>query len=328
MERRKLGESDLRVSVIGMGCWQLDTGQWGSNEAEGIAAVHAALDCGINLFDTAEAYGKGLSERILGKALAGRRDRAIIATKISASHLAVDQIRGCCEGSLKRLQTDYIDLYQIHWPTRQVPMDDAMDELLKLRHEGKIRAIGVSNFDCRQMDLVRSRGPIASLQPPYSLFWRNIEAEILPYCRRHNIGVLAYSPLAQGLLTGRYNLQNRPAPGHGRNVLFNIPRAYEACVRAVDQMKQIAEQLGLTMTQLALQWVVAAEGITAALVGARRPEQVRANAAAVAEMRLTPEAREQLDRISRDALQGIELPSTLWDWYPDKHLDEQAGKAR
>lgn len=322
MDKRRLGHSDLHVSVVGMGCWQLDTGYWGSTEAEVIAAVHAALDCGINLFDTAEGYGHGRSEQILGKALADRRDQAVIATKISAGNLAVEQVRPHCEASLERLGTDYIDLYQIHWPTRQVPMERSMEELVKLQKEGKIRHIGVSNFDCQQMDLVRSRGSIVSLQPPFSLFWREIEDEILPYCRQHNISVLAYSPLAQGLLTGRFNRQNRPAPDEGRNVLFQDSEAYERCVGAVEQMKPIADAQGAALSQLAIQWVLSTEGVTSALVGARRADQVRANAAA-AEVQLPRNVYEQLDRISRQALEGVALPRSMWNWYPDKALDEQ-----
>ncbi len=326
MEKRRLGDSDLHVSVVGMGCWQLDTGHWGSTEAEVIAAVHAALDCGINLFDTAEGYGRGRSEQILGKALADRRDEALIATKISAGNLAVEQIRPHCEASLARLGTDYIDLYQIHWPTRQVPMDRSMAELVKLQKEGKVRHIGVSNFNCQQMDLVRSGGNIVSLQPPFSLLWREIEGEILPYCRQHNIGVLPYSPLAQGLLTGRYNRQNRPAPDEGRNVLFQIPEAYERCVGAVEQMKPIADAQGVALSQLAIQWVLSTEGVTSALVGARKPDQVRGNTAA-SEVQMPRDVYEKLDRISRQALDGMALPCSMWDWYPDKALDEQERQA-
>ena len=326
MEKRKLGDSDLLLSVVGLGCWQLDTNHWGTTESECIATVHAALEAGINLFDTAEGYGNGTSENILGKALVGRRDHAVIATKISANHLAPDQVRPTCLASLKRLRTDYLDLYQIHWPTRQVPMDQTMDELLKLQHEGKIRYIGVSNFNCPQMDLVRSHGPIISLQPPYSLFWRDIEPHILPYCRRHNIGVLCYSPLAQGLLTGRYSPDHRPAPDQQRNVLFSMPDAYHRCTRAVQQMKPLAQRADMTLTQMAIQWVLGTEGVTAALVGARRPDQVAANVAA-ASLPLPTDARHELDHISRLALRGLKLPLSMWDWYPDKQLDEQENQS-
>ena len=237
-------------------------------------------------------------------------------------NLAVDRVRPHCEASLERLGTDYIDLYQIHWPTRQVPMERSMEELVKLQKEGKIRHIGVSNFDCQQMDLVRSRGSIVSLQPPFSLFWRDIEDEILPYCRQHNISVLAYSPLAQGLLTGRFTRQNRPAPDEGRNVLFQDSEVYERCVGAVEQMKPIANAQGAALSQLAIQWVLSTEGVTSALVGARKPDQVRANAAA-SEVQLPRNVYEQLDRISRQALEGVALPRSMWNWYPDKALDEQ-----
>ena len=194
---------------------------WGAaDDAELIRVIHRALDLGVTLVDTAEAYGQGHAEEVLGKALVGRREKAVVATKVAPNHLAPGELAGAIEGSMKRLQTDYLDVYFIHWPNPDFPIGPTMEALERLRAKGRIRAIGVSNFGPKEMDQARSHGTIDVLQPPYNMLWREIEAEILPYCRKHNIGIMPYSGLAQGLLTGyavaQYRVRRRRrAPDHG-----------------------------------------------------------------------------------------------------------------
>ena len=164
-----------------------------------IRVIHRALELGVTLIDTAEAYGKGHAEEVVGTALAGRRDRAVIATKVMASRLDPQELQAALEGSLRRLQTDYVEVYFIHWPNPDFPIGPTMEALERLRADGRIRAIGVSNFGPEEMDRAREYGTIDVLQPPYNMLWREIEAATLPYCRKHNIGVMPYSGLAQGL---------------------------------------------------------------------------------------------------------------------------------
>ena len=184
MEYRKLGQTDIDVSVIGLGCWPFAGGAyWGEQDDEdSIATVRAALDAGINFFDTAEGYGRGYSEQVLGRGLQGRRHEAVIATKVSASHLSAEEVARACEQSLTNLQTDYIDLYQIHWPNWQIPLSETVEALGLLRQGGKIRAIGVSNFAVRDQSDMLALSDCATNQLPYSLLWRVIEDDIQPLC--------------------------------------------------------------------------------------------------------------------------------------------------
>ena len=207
MQRRQLGNTSLKVSPIGVGFWGIVGGDyWGAQEeSDTINTVRAALDAGINFFDTAEGYGDGYSEEMLGRALKGRRSEAIIATKVSQDNLAPDDIRAACERSLKRLQTDCIDLYQVHWPSRAIPFEDSMSTLLDLQRAGKIREIGVSNFGNLDMPEMLACGRFEANQLPYSMLWRAIEYEVQPQCVEGNISILPYSPLNQALLTGRYS---------------------------------------------------------------------------------------------------------------------------
>ncbi|MGA9235539.1 MAG: aldo/keto reductase, partial [Desulfobacterales bacterium] len=202
MELHPLGSSHIKISRIVMGTWQAGKEMWvGIDDSESIAAIRAAYDAGITTFDTAEAYGNGHSERIVAKALSDVRDRVVYATKVFANHLRYDQVIKACERSLKNLATDMIDLYQIHWPsgsfkTPKVPIEETMRALNELKVQGKIRAIGVSNFSRPQLEEVAGYGEIVSLQPPYSLFWRQLETDAMPYCVENDVTILAYSPMA------------------------------------------------------------------------------------------------------------------------------------
>jgi aryl-alcohol dehydrogenase-like predicted oxidoreductase len=209
MELRMLGTSNIKISPIVMGTWQAGKDMWvGIDDTESTQAIKAAYDAGITTFDTAEVYGNGHSEKIVGNALCDVRARVVIATKVFSNHLQYKQVIDACHGSLKNLNTDYIDLYQIHWPPgsfggKKVPLEETMRAMTDLKEQGKIRAIGVSNFSRSQLEDAATYGRIDSLQPPYSLFWRKVETDAMPYCRENNITLLAYSSMAQGLYSAR-----------------------------------------------------------------------------------------------------------------------------
>ena len=228
METRTLGNSEVQISPILMGTWQAGKKMWvGIEDEESIKAIRGGFEAGITTIDTAEVYGEGHSERIVGKALADVREQVVYASKVFSNHLKYDQVIEACDRSLENLQTDYLDLYQIHWPSGNfnsevVPIEETMKALNKLKEQGKIRAIGVSNFSRTQIEEAAQYGRIDSLQPPYSLFWRQVEKDARDYCVENNIAILAYSSLAQGLLTGKFGIDHQFAEGDHRakNKLF------------------------------------------------------------------------------------------------------------
>ncbi|MBT4125726.1 MAG: aldo/keto reductase [Chloroflexi bacterium] len=289
MQYNSLGNTDIKVSEFALGCWPFAGGSvWGpQDDAVSIATVHAALDKGITFFDTAEGYNDDShSEEVLGRALAGRRDEAVIATKISPPHLVPDLVEETCDASLQKLQTDYIDLYQIHWPNHSVAVEDSMAALLKLRDSGKIRSIGVCNFGVGDLSAALESAEIVTDQLPYNLLWRPIEVEIAPKCLDNNIGLICYSPLAQGLLTGRYASADDVPDGLSRSRLFSNDRPLsnhgeDGCEAeafdAIAQVIKIADELGEHPAKVALAWVRSRPGITALLVGARSPEELDLN---------------------------------------------------
>jgi aryl-alcohol dehydrogenase-like predicted oxidoreductase len=309
MQTRPLGQSGIEASVVGFGAWAIGGWMWGgTDESESIRAIHAGLDAGMNLIDTAAVYGLGLSEMIVGKAIRDRRDRVVLATKCSMvcdpsrgvfkfrssslgpdpnGHVVIhissapDSIRREVEDSLKRLQTDYIDLYQTHWQDTTTPFQDTMAALLDLKRQGNIRAIGVCNASCAQMDAYREAGPLDSDQEHYSMILRRIEEDQLPYCREHGIAVLAYSPLARGLLTGKAGPERQFDSGDHRSGLEMFRPENRLRVAAMlDRFRPIAEARGITLAQLALAWTVAQPGLTHALSGVRTVRQAQENAAA------------------------------------------------
>lgn len=288
MEYRRLGQTDMHVSVMALGCWPFAGGAvWGEqDDAVSVATVHAALDAGINFFDTAEGYEKGHSERVLGRGLLGRRAEAIIATKVSGSHLAKDDVIKACEQSLVNLQTDYIDLYQIHWPNWKVPLAETVEALQQLKQAGKIRAIGVSNFAMQDLGEMVTLSECTTDQLPYSLLWRVIEREIQPLCLENKVGIICYSPLAQGLLTGRYATADAVPDGLSRTRLYantrpmaehTDPGCETEVFAALTAIHRIADGLGQPMATVALAWVKQQPGITSFLVGARKPEELQWN---------------------------------------------------
>ncbi|HNZ38053.1 MAG TPA: aldo/keto reductase [Candidatus Latescibacteria bacterium] len=314
MELRQLGKSDLKVTPVVFGAWAIGGWFWGgTDDAEAVTAIRAAVDEGINTIDTAPMYGFGHSEEIVGKALKGIRDKVIVATKCglrwnrtdgdfhfvaqdeqNRSHqiykvLKPDSIIEECELSLKRLNVDVIDLYQCHWPDTTTPIADTMGALMKLKEQGKIRAIGVSNFTPAMMRECLNTAPLASDQPKYSLLAREIEADVLPFCRENNIGVIVYSPLAQGLLTGKVTMDRQFAPGDLRvNTPWFQPQNRQRVLDALGRIRPIADAHRATLGQVAINWVINTPGVTSAIVGARNAAQVRENVHA-AEFRLSEE---------------------------------------
>ena len=317
MELQPLGSSEIKISPIVMGTWQAGKEMWvGIDDSESIAAIRAAYDAGITTFDTAEAYGNGHSERIVAKALSDVRDRVVYATKVFANHLRYDQVIKACERSLKNLATDTIDLYQIHWPsgsfnTPKVPIEETMRALNELKVQGKIRAIGVSNFSRPQLDEVAGYGEIVSLQPPYSLFWRQLETDAMPYCIENDVTILAYSPMAQGLLTGKFTPEHRFAPGDHRakNRLFEGEN-YRRVQAALEKLRLIAAKHDCTLGQLALAWVMSHPN-TCAIAGARNAEQAVQNAAA-AKVKLSAEDLKQMDAIGRSVTDQLDDNPVMW----------------
>jgi aryl-alcohol dehydrogenase-like predicted oxidoreductase len=292
VEYRNLGKTDIDVSVIALGCWPFAGGAyWGDqDDQDSIDTVHAALDAGINFFDTAEGYGRGHSERVLGQGLRGRRHEAVIATKVSASHLSALDVQRSCEQSLVNLQTDYIDLYQIHWPNWKIPLSETVGALERLKQQGKIRAIGVSNFAVGDLSEMLEVGWCETDQLPYSLLWRVIEAEIKPLCEANGVGILCYSPLAQGLLAGIYaTLQDVPEnlmrtrwyAGSRPNTDHDDPGCEAEVFSALDEVRRIADELGEPMASVSLAWLRQQAIVTSILVGARKPAEVGWNLPAI-----------------------------------------------
>jgi len=289
MESIELGNSGISSSRIGLGTWAIGGWMWGgTDEAQAIATIHAALDRGITLIDTAPVYGFGTAEQIVGKALAagGMRRQAILATKAGIEwsegsprrDSRPSRLRQELVDSLRRLQTDYIDLYQIHWPDPLVPIDEVATELQRMHREGKIRAVGVSNFSPQQMEIFRSVAPLHSVQPPYNLFERGIDADVLPYAERTQLTVLAYGALCRGLLAGRIR---KDTQFNGDDLRRADPKFADAGLRlqylnAVEELDALAhERFGRDVLALAVRWVLD-RGPTVALWGARRPDQLDA----------------------------------------------------
>lgn len=322
MQYRQLGQSELQVSPIAVGFWGIVGGDyWGEqDEADTIHTVHTALDAGINFFDTAEGYGGGYSEQMLGRALKGRRDQAIIASKVSANNLAPTDLRTACERSLTHLQTDVIDLYQIHWPNQDLPFEDTMQTLLDLKQEGKIRVIGVSNFGKQDMPDMLQYGRYESNQLPYSLLWRAIEFDIQPQCDEHQISILPYSPLNQALLTGRYSnadempyqrTRTRHFNGNRQDSRHGLPGFEEETFAALSAIQEICDDIGESMVHVALAWLLHKPAVISVLAGARTPQQVESNVKA-ANLSLSEDTMSRLDAVTDDLKQKLGSDPDMW----------------
>jgi aryl-alcohol dehydrogenase-like predicted oxidoreductase len=312
MRNRRLGNSDLDLTPIGVGAWAMGGGGWAfawgpQDDDESIAAIRAALDGGVNWIDTAAVYGLGHSEEVVARALEGRANRPYVFTKCERiwnekgeiqKSLKRDSVRKECEASLRRLKVDAIDLYQIHWPEPDEDVEEGWETLARLKEEGKVRWIGVSNFNAAQLERARKIAPVTSLQPPYSAISPEIEGALLPYCREHGIGVLAYSPMKSGLLTGKMTKERVAAfpqdDFRKRALAFQEPNLTKNLALA-ELMKQIGSRHGRTAGETALAWVLRHPAITAAIVGMRSAEQVNGVIGAL-EFRLTPDEIAEIDR--------------------------------
>lgn len=307
MELRKLGSSNVHVTSVAFGAWAIGGWMWGGAERNAaVKAIRKSIDLGITTIDTAPVYGFGLSEEITAEAVKGMRDKVQILTKFGMSwdgtrgqffmatrdnrgnpidiyvYSAKDSVIKECEESLSRLGTDHIDLLQIHWPDPTTPVEETMEALNILIGQGKILAAGVSNYDAGLLDDARKVCDIASDQVPYSMLKRDIEEDLVPYCIENNVGILAYSPLQRGLLTGKFKPDHKFREGDSR---AGLPWYKKENIRKVngflDKLKPLAESKGATLSQLVLRWTIQQPGITCALAGARDPDQVVENAGAL-----------------------------------------------
>jgi aryl-alcohol dehydrogenase-like predicted oxidoreductase len=291
MQKHRLGNSDMDITPIGIGAWAMGGGGWKfawgpQDDEESIAAIHRALDAGVNWIDTAAVYGLGHSEEVVARALEGRSNQPYVFTKCErvwddkgeiGGSLKRDSIRTECEASLRRLKRDVIDLYQIHWPMPEQDIEEGWSAMAELQKEGKARWIGVSNFNSAQMERVRKIAPVTSLQPPYSILSPEIEQDQLPYCRQHNIGVIVYSPMKSGMLTGAMTRERIAAMPDDdfrkRTPNFQEPKLSRN-LRLADLLKQIAARHGRTAGEAAIAWTLGHSGVTAAIVGMRSAKQV------------------------------------------------------
>ncbi len=304
MELIKLGKSDVKVTPIAFGAWAIGGWLWGGAEKkDAINAIRKSVDLGITTIDTAPVYGFGLSEEITGEAIKGIRDKVQILTKFGIRWDAVkgeffmatkdnqgenidiywysakDSVIKECEDSLKRLGTDHIDLLQIHWPDPTTPVEETMEALERLKEQGKIRAAGVSNYDVPLMEEAEKTTLLASNQVPYSMLRRDIEEDVVPYCIQNNVGILAYSPLYRGLLTGKFDPGHKFKEGDARaGLLWFKTENVKKVNKFLDKIRPLAESKRATLPQLVLRWTLQQPGITCVLAGARNPEQVADNA--------------------------------------------------
>jgi aryl-alcohol dehydrogenase-like predicted oxidoreductase len=323
MKTNKLGNSDLYITPMGFGSWAIGGAGWQfgwgkQNDSDSIAAIHCALELGINWIDTAAAYGLGHSEEVVNRALAAALDtwpdaQPYVFTKCGLRWddrgqtrrvLTAASIRQECEDSLRRLKVEALDLYQIHWPVADTQeLAEGWSTMAQLQREGKVRWIGVSNFNVEQLKLAQSIAPITSLQPPYSLVHPEVEREILPYCKSQGIGVIVYSPMASGLLTGamtRERVSRLPEDDWRKhNPDFNEPRL-SAHLALVERLRAIGLRLGCTPGEVAVAWTLRNPAVTAAIVGARRPAQV-AEMAAAGEIQLTQSDLKEIAAVAQVA---------------------------
>jgi aryl-alcohol dehydrogenase-like predicted oxidoreductase len=325
MERRQLGSSDVKVTPVALGAWAIGGWLWGgTDDREAVAGIRRAMDLGMTTIDTAAIYGMGHSEQVVGEAIRGRRDKVQVLTKFGlrwdlakgteyfdttspdGRPLKVYKYGGAesvveeCDRSLERLGVDTLDLYQHHWPDPSTPVEETMGACARLLEAGKIRAVGVSNYTPELMERARRIVPLASNQPPYSMLRRDIEADIVPYCREHGIGLLVYSPLQKGLLTGKVTMDRTfPADDLRSKDRYYRPENRRRVLEFLERIRPIAEAHRATLAQVVINWTIHRPGITAALVGVRNPRQAEENAKA-ASFQLTAEETTTINRLLDD----------------------------
>ncbi len=311
MQKKRLGNSDMELTPIGVGAWAMGGGGWAfawgpQDDSESVEAIHTALDRGVNWIDTAAVYGLGHSEEVVARALDGRANKPYVFTKCERnwdenrkiySSLKADSVRRECENSLRRLKLDAIDLYQIHWPDPEQDLEEGWTTLAELQREGKVRWIGVSNFNVQQMERCRKIAPITSLQPPYSAVSPEVEADVLPYCQKHGIGVIVYSPMKSGLLTGKMTKERVAAfpedDFRRRALAFQEPNLTRN-LELADLMKAIGARHGRSAGEVAIAWTLRHPAVTAAIVGMRSAEQAKGVTGAL-DFRLSPAEVEEIE---------------------------------
>jgi len=312
MQYRKIENTGLNISTVGLGTWAMGDDFFGKiDDDQSINAIHAAIDHGINFIDTAPAYGAGHSEKIVGKAIEGKRDQVTIATKVGVKRTEDDFIHTLKPGriykeiddSLHRLKVDTIDLYQIHWPDPDTPLEDTVDALVKVKEQGKFRYLGVSNFSADLLEKIRSLTEVVTLQPHYSLLRRDIEAEVLPYCIKNAIGILSYGTLAGGILTGKFKDIPDFKEGDHRDRFYNYfhEPLWSHIQDFLSTLKRIAKENDKSMAQVVINWTIHRPGITCALVGAKSPSQAKSNAEG-ANWRLSAEEIQTIDHAYHEHL--------------------------
>lgn len=319
-----IGKAGLKISVLGLGTWAFAAdGFWGGqDEKNSLSTIRAALDSGITLIDTAEAYGAGRSEEIVGRALQGVREKAIIATKVSGANLGKADLLAACERSLIRLKTDYIDLYQLHWPNPNIPFEETIDALYRLVENGKVRNVGCCNFGARNLKQGIADGAgFVSNQLPYSLLWRAIEAHILPECAQQKVAVLAYSPLSNGLLSGKYRSARDVPAGRTTTRLFSGTRPNsrhgEAGLESeafgtIAALRGIGERAAIPLLTLAIAWLLNRPNVASVLVGARTPRQLE-DLIKAAEIKLPAGVETELTRATDALKRRIGNNADLWE---------------
>lgn len=299
MEYRELGTSGVRVSPLVLGCWSMGGDYFGSVEDENsIACIETYLEHGIQTFDTAEIYGMGRAEKVLGQALRGHdRESCTVISKVWPAHYAMEDMEKACDASLERLGTEYLDVYFLHYPPQGMSVGQAMENMERLREKGKIRSIGVSNFSLEQLREAGQSGTVDVIQPCYNLLWRYADRDLLPYCRGQGIGVIPYSTLAQGLLTGRFRKDTPITGGRAKAALFQ-PGIYEQCLEVTKELAAIGEKYGRNAAQICINWLVHNDNLTAPIVGGADRAHALENIRAI-EFEMEPEEYGRIDRISR-----------------------------
>jgi aryl-alcohol dehydrogenase-like predicted oxidoreductase len=329
MEYRPFGQTGMQVSAIGFGCWEIGGGYGSIEETQFIRAVHRALDLGMNCFDTAEAYGFGASERSLAKALGTHRKDAIVVTKFGVGYREAPNFRdssrrrimASIENSLQNLHTDYVDVYLVHWPDVNTPLEETMHALDDLVRQGKARAVGVSNFRLSQLDACMRIRRVDVVQYGWNMFDRRMHKEIFPYCREHNIGVMAYGSLAYGLLTGTFTAEmdfgnDDWRARRGRMGAINLfqhlfgEQYFPKNLRVVEELKGLAARYNKTLPQFALRWTLTNPVISTALVGCRTPAEVEENCGALGGWAITDTDMQEIDTIF--ARHGVNPAPDVW----------------
>ena len=328
MQFRELGDSGISVSTIGMGCWAIVGGlNWGHQEKkESLEALRAAYEAGITFFDTAEMYGDGYSEQLIAEALGSERHNIILGSKVSPENFSPANLVDACERSLKNLQTDYLDFYQLHWPNRDVAIADSIEAMETLKRDGKIRAFGVSNFGPNDLHTSLATGSsICSNQMAYSLLFRAIEYDVVPICTEHNISILCYSPLLHGLLSGKFASIDEIPEDRARTRHFDSNRwpqarhgeagAEDLLMQTIDALRPISEEAGESMANLALAWLQQQPGVTSVIMGARNAGQAKRNARA-ADIVLSEDVINRMSACSNRLKEHLGSNADMWQSSP------------